>query len=159
MDKTRFYSWDLEFDPAATARSYAAAEPLDPGCCNACATFVEATRRGNLPASVVACLHRVGADPAKPGEVWGAPDGGFLAGWWSIAGRLLDGAWDGGAEGAYAEPAPGFRCYLVPAPSGRRDQAFGDLEQVQLEFEREHPHLVELEQIASLRQEERNRPR
>ncbi len=156
MVKTRFYSWDVEFDHATTASSYAAAEPLDPGCCNACATFVEASRRGDLPASVVAFLRRVGADPAKAREVWGVPDGGFLAGWWSFAGRLVDAAWDGGAEGAYVEPTPGFRCYLVPAPSGRRDQAFGDVEQVQLEFEWEHPHLVELEQVAWLKQEERN---
>jgi hypothetical protein len=145
MEQVTFYSWRVEIDPVATAAAYSQFTAPDPTCCNACATFREIVRRGLLPPETVRFLESAGADAMKVQEVWGAPDGGFLNGWWIVVGRLPDGEWDGGADRACVEPVPGFKCWVTGEPSMLPPAALHGQPLVQLEFEWLDPRLAEIE--------------
>lgn len=148
MQRTTFGPWPVEFDAAAASATYAHLSGPDASCCNSCASFGEVMRADVLPAEVTAFLQRVGVDPAKPQEVWGAPDSGFLAGWWIIVGQLPEGPWDGGPRGANFEPSPGFQCWLTDHVIRQSWPNTPDAPLLQLEFSWESPLLVELEQTA-----------
>lgn len=150
MEPVRFFHWQVELDPGATAAAYRRLSTrLDPSCCSACATFLLAAEREVLPAEVLSFLASAAADLRNPQEVWGAPDAGFLSGWWVFAGQIESGEWTGGAANAYAEPAPGFRCWLTGELAMAPPPAFaGGHPLVQFEFEWEHPLLPELEHEA-----------
>jgi hypothetical protein len=145
MEQVAFYTWRIEVDPVATAAAYVQLAAPDPTCCNACATFREVVRRDLLPSEIVRFLSCAGADPTKVQEVWGAPDGGFLNGWWVVVGRLPDGEWDGGAEQAFVEPVPGLKCWVTGQPSMLPPAALEGRPLVQLEFEWLDPRLAGVE--------------
>jgi len=142
-----FLNWRLQYDPAATSSAYAEMPPLDEDCCNACATWATVIERGVLDGKVSAFLQGAGVDLRKPSEVWGAPDGGFLAGWYLIVGRLDSAAWKGEAEGAFEELNPGLKCWLAAATAVPAEP-FAHLELVQLEFTWESEILKDLERVA-----------
>ncbi len=133
--ETSFYAWRVEVDPEATRAAYAQLDAPDPLCCNACAAFHETLRREHVPGAVIDFLLRAGADPVKVQEVWGAPDGGFLNGWWVVVGRMADAEWDGSGDRAFVEPAPGFKCWITGEPSVRPPTALDGMPLLQLEFE------------------------
>ena len=144
MKQVSFYEWRVEVDPEATRAAYEQFESPDPRCCNACAAFLEAARRQSLPVALTDFLTQAGAAPEKIQEVWGAPDGGFLNGWWVVVGRLPDAAWDGEGETAYVEAAPGFKCWVTDKPSMGAPEAMEGHPILQLEFEWNDERLVEL---------------
>ena len=117
MQQVTIYDWRVEVDPEATRAAYELFDAIDPRCCNACTAFLQAVRRQSFPTSLTSFLTQAGAVAEKAQEVWGAPDGGFLGGWWVVVGRLLDGPWGGGSEGAFAEPVPGLKCWITDTPS------------------------------------------
>lgn len=144
-----FFQWQAELDPNATAQAYRQLSTrLDPLCCNACATFLHALEQDSLPAEVRSFLQSAGVDIRNPQEVWGAPDQGVLMGWWVLAGRIQSGEWGGNAEGAFAEPVAGFKCWLTGELAMAPAPAFAGLPLLQLEFHWEHPLLSELEREA-----------
>lgn len=83
----------------------------DPKCCNNCAVFLAALERGYLPPIVAETLARLGVDPRRPDEVWGAADGGSLLGWWSFVGVLPIDHDAAIAHEHRFEVAPGFQIY------------------------------------------------
>jgi hypothetical protein len=78
----------VEVDAEATRAGYATSPGVDPSCCNACATFMQAVSTKSLSSKLMDILNRLGADPSKPVEAWGAPDGGFLQVWWPFVGTF-----------------------------------------------------------------------
>jgi hypothetical protein len=74
----------LSAEPKLTAALYADAPPVNPLCCNACATFARVIDDRLLPARLTDFLCELGVVPATPVEAWGAPDGGFLQVWWPV---------------------------------------------------------------------------
>ena len=78
----------LEVDADATRVGYTTSPAVDPSCCNACATLMQAVSTKSLSPKLVEILNRLGVDPSKPIEAWGAPDGGFLQVWWPFVGTF-----------------------------------------------------------------------
>src|SRR5690606_17455503 len=144
--KSSFYHWKVEVDREATRTAYEQLDAPDPACCNACATFREAVRSGRVPTEITEFLVRAGADPAKAQEVWGAPDAGFLSGWWIVVGRMLEGEWNGSGERAYVELLLGFKCWITDEPTMALPPILEGKLLLQLEFEwDDHRQLAELE--------------
>lgn len=112
MQPMEFFDWTLNVDRHATRDATASWESPDPGCCNACATFVAVVKRHLLPPPIELFLRSVGLDVRVPQEVWGTPDTGFLGAWWVFVGTLDSGA-PGALGGGHVEPMPGFRCWLT----------------------------------------------
>jgi hypothetical protein len=75
-------SLSIDVDVEGTRAAYASSPPVDPTCCNACATFLLAVKENQLPSALVDVLRDIGIDLPRPVEAWGAPDGGFLQVWW-----------------------------------------------------------------------------
>ena len=117
MDQVEFFEWTLAVDTMRTRDAYVHIDVIDAAHCETCAAFVRALEQKLVPAPVVALLQRVGANPFKAHEVWGAPDGGFLAGSWFFIGTLLRGEWTGGSEGASVEISAGFQCWIDSKPT------------------------------------------
>ena len=140
-----FHEWRVEADPALTARVVSQREALDRTHCNLCAVWMAAVERQLVPATVLEFLAHVGVDTSRPVELWGAPDGGFLGGWFDFAGHLTDGAWAGGSSGAYAEPAPGFVCWVTGTPSMQPSPEYADSPVAQFEFEWTSNDVTQLE--------------
>ena len=83
--------FNVEVDADATRAAYSNSPAVDPSCCNACATFMLAVSTKTLPSKLLDILKQLGADPSKPVEAWGAPDGGFLQVWWPFVGAFVAG--------------------------------------------------------------------
>lgn len=149
MTATRFFNWEVDLEPGPTAKAFAGVQPLDPSCCNACATWLKAVERGALPVPVVELLGRAGVDLRKPHEMWGAPEAGFLEGWFVAAGTVRTPPWAGDAADAYVEPAPGFRCWITPTISAEPAPSFAGLSLFQFAFTwQDNQVLPELERLA-----------
>jgi hypothetical protein len=139
----RFFHWDITPDTASTIAAYAAAPALDRNCCNACATWLQAVTDHALPTPILDFMTAVGISPDKPFEVWGVPDGGFLAGWFLLVGTHDSPPWNGEGRDAVAEPTPGFRCWLNKGPHTSPGVAFAGKPLVEFEFEWESRDVIQ----------------
>lgn len=134
MNRTSIAFYTVEVDVEANRLIYELLPPPDPNCCNACATYLHAVSGSALPSEFVRFVKDAGADPLKPQEVWGAPDGGFLQGWFFVAGRLVAGHWQGTGENAAVTLDSAFSFYLTDQPSPSPPKQFGDAAVIQIEF-------------------------
>jgi hypothetical protein len=137
-----FHDWRLEVEPNVTREAYTVLAEPDPSCCDACATFRSIVKRQFLPPRLQQFLLAVGADPAKPAEVFGAPESGFINAWWFFVGRVLDGEWAGGGANAYVELSPDAKCWVTGAPSATPPIAFGSHPVCQIEVVWDNASLV-----------------
>ena len=112
MQTAELFGSTIEFDFGATANGYRHLEIPNARCCSACAAFTEIVQRKALPPDLTTALRRLGIDPAKPQEVYGVPEAGYLAGWWLFVGKLHT-IWAGEAAGAFEEISPGLRCWVT----------------------------------------------
>ena len=131
---------DVQFEHAITRRIYEHRAPANPSCCNACATLLEALRVHALPRGLMELFDAAGIDPAKPAEVWGAPDQGFLAAWWVFVGTAAS-----GSALTVQEPSPGLTWWITSEISMRPEPEFGKSPLLQLELSWLDPALRTLE--------------
>ena len=123
----------LEVDVQATRKAYEVLSEVDVSCCNACAVHVEAVKTGAFPPSFIEELERAGIDPLRPLEVWGAPDGGFLNGWFLFVGSVQE-EWTGDGEGAFQSPVEGFKFWATGQLSMRPPPELEGRQLAQIEF-------------------------
>lgn len=142
IDRLEFFEWTLAIDATRTKYAYGRIDAIDPAHCETCAAFVRALDRHLIPEPVIMLLQRAGADPYKVHEVWGAPDGGFLAGSWFLIGTLLRGEWTGGSEGASVEISAGFQCWISNKPTLPPPEVMQGDDLLELEFTWQHPVVI-----------------
>ena len=135
MATATLFDWTVDVSPATTSAFQAASYyPAERSCCPVCAIFVEAVERPVLPAVLLDFLRAAGANPLNPQEVWGAPEGGFLNGWWVIGGVLVSGP-EAASEGShFAEPLPGLHVWATHTRSMRRPDGLEHADLLQVEF-------------------------
>lgn len=134
METIIFADWEFDVDPHATRNAYARIAGIDVSCCDACAAMQSAVELRTFPSVVTSLLERCGVDVAKPQDVSGVPEEGLLDASWQFVGQLRSAEWDGGSERAFAEPTPGFQCWITGKPSMSAAPAFGDQPTLQFEF-------------------------
>lgn len=115
----------LQFEPLKIRRQSEQQHRLDPACCPECAVFVASVGKSASLAPLEALLRRLGLDPMRPVEVWGAADGGFLEGWWSFSAQLTapDSAT---AFESSVELSPGLAAWLAIDKSAAQLAVDGD---------------------------------
>ena len=111
-----FLEADVEVEQ--TQLYYSEAVSPDPSCCNACATFLLAVQRDQIPAEVRTFCKQAGIDISKPVEAWGAPDGGFLQMWWPFAGLQAGGV----DPSKKVQFSGGFTCCITNSFPGAQPQ-------------------------------------
>ena len=123
-------------------------EPVDPTCCNACAVHVHAVRSSAFPEGFLEALTEAGVDPLRPREVWGAPDGGFMNGWFLAAGEVAgDNVWAQHGDREFLDVGNGFQIWVGRHITMRPPEV--DLDGlVEIEFVWESEQLKELEKVA-----------
>ncbi len=80
----RLGSLEIPLDMAETRALGSILDPVDPKCCNACATLLLAVQQNALPLPASSFLAEADIDVMRPVEAWGAPDGGYLGVWWPL---------------------------------------------------------------------------
>jgi hypothetical protein len=139
--KPDFLGWSVDLEPDRTRAFYETTPfPLEQACCLPCATLSAAVGENVLPQIFTDLLKKAGVDVRQPQEVWGAPDAGFLSGWYVAAGTLHPSALSGAAEEAAVELTPGFSVWLTATLSMERDLVLGE-PRFQIEFHWEHDGL------------------
>jgi hypothetical protein len=130
-----------ELEPDRTRTFYEAGPfPLEQTCCLPCAALSVAVQENALPTVFTDFLRKAGVDVRQPQEVWGAPDSGFLAGWYVAAGAIDPTSRSSAAADASVEMCPGFSVRVTAALSMERNLALTE-PRVQIEFHWEHKDL------------------
>jgi hypothetical protein len=146
-----FFGWAVDLEPDRTRAFYESGPfPLEQTCCLPCAMLSAAVGENVLPQTFTDLLRKAGVDVRQPQEVWGAPDAGFLSGWYVAAGTVDPSAWSGTPEDAAVELSPGFSVWLTTTPSMARDMVL-DEPRFQIEFHWEHEGLKGIASSAGVR--------
>jgi hypothetical protein len=129
----------LRLDVPATRAAVQLMRAIDPVHCAECAVFVEAIRRADVIRPLVELLRAVGSDPLRPDELWGAADGHFLNGEWTIVGEFVEGA----LRNAPQELSPGLSVGFAPQ-TALLDAPFVGKRVIALQFEWVSPVIAQI---------------